>query len=82
MSRPEVVALCREFGPRDRNVVKVEAEECCGGLFDPVGVEDTEGRIRYGVIEEVEVRAVELPRRWWRRRRKEMQRLIQVRFER
>lgn len=82
MSRPEIVALGREFGPRDRCTVKVEAEECCGGLFEAIGVEDTEGRIRFGAIEEVEFRAVTVPRRWWLGRRKEMQRRIRVRFER
>lgn len=83
MSRPEIVALGREFGPRDRYVVKVEAEEFCGVLFEAIGVQDTEGRIRFGVIEVVEFRAVTVPRHWWwPLDQRETKRRIRVRFER
>lgn len=73
------LALNRTFTVRDKQRVWVESETA--NLADFVLVCDPNGVACYGFVEEVQFRAIELPRRWiWTRRRKVFQRRVKVRF--
>jgi hypothetical protein len=78
--RPQIIPLGREFRPRERQMVKLAVPEGQGRLWDSVGIEDTEGTIRYGVIEGIEFGVVPV-RRWGLFRREKTERRIWVRFE-